>query len=289
MSIEKERKLTGTVVPVRGRPVLMIHALKSILNGSVLPVKIIVALDGTGFELQNDREALTHFLKTLPVSQRSLIDWFETGGLGVALARNHAMQRLDTPLISFLDSDDLWLKNKLERQLQYLSRRPHLIGCQTLEVWQKNGRILSQPAKLIPSSGRMIPESLANCMISPSAVILKRDAVDSSGWFDPAYPVCEDYELWLRLQKIGVIGLLAEKLVIKQSGNWEQLSSGHSLDLFRSKAILSHVDQWKGEDRESARLEVYRKLKTVRDGSRKRGLVDPTEELFRLARQIFEA
>lgn len=285
MNLQNQGKKVGVVIPTAQRPIFMIEALESILDGTILPHRIVMIIDSTGHDGESELSVMDQWLEKY--SGSPVVTVLKGGGHGPAHARNMGVEELKTEYIAFLDSDDLWAPTKLERQLQYLDKRPHLSGCQTLERWEKNGKQLNQPERLIPSAGTMTVESMEACMVSPSSVILKRDVFLSIGGFDPAFPVCEDYELWLRLLHKYSMGLVPEKLVTKRSGGWSQLSQRHSQDIYRARALLKNAHLWTDELRDRAGEIFYRKLNMVKQGAEKRGLPDPGADLREMGRKVF--
>ncbi len=99
----------------------------------------------------------------------------------------------------FWISDDLWLPEKLARQISWLEGQPELLICQTDETWVRRGVRVRKPVAFRKVAGQIFLPSLARCMISPSAVMLHRRLLQDHGVFDAALPVAEDYDLWLRL------------------------------------------------------------------------------------------
>jgi len=87
-------------------------------------------------------------------------------------------------------------------------------------------------------SGEIFEPSLKLCVVSPSAVVVKRSLLEEVGLFDEEFPVCEDYDLWLRISRKYPIWLIPEPLVIKEGGSPDQLSrSIAGMDQYRIRAI----------------------------------------------------
>ena len=123
-------------------------------------------------------------------------------GGNAAASRRRAMPGLAAARgewLAFLDSDDLWLPEKLAHQMAYLSAHPAQLWCQTEETWVRRGVRLKQPPTHRKIGGRIFFPSLERCMVSPSAVILHRRLLEEHGGFDEILPAAEDYDLWLRL------------------------------------------------------------------------------------------
>ena len=140
--------------------------------------------------------------------------------------------------LAFLDSDDLWLPDKLARQIVLLEGAPELRLCQTDETWVRRGVRVNKPAGHRKVAGQIFLPSLWRCMISPSAVILNRRLLQDHGAFDATLPAAEDYDLWLRLTWRYEVGLVDEPLIIKRGGHPDQLSAQWGIDRFRIRALV---------------------------------------------------
>ena len=162
---------------------------------------------------------------------------------GVAAARNLGVAAARGEWLAFLDSDDLWLPDKLARQMAYLESRPELSLCQTDETWVRRGVRVNKPESHRKVAGRIFLPSLRRCMISPSAVILNRRLLADHGGFDESLPAAEDYDLWLRLTWRYEVGLVDEPLVIKRGGHADQLSAQWGLDRFRIRALVKLLQE----------------------------------------------
>ena len=88
---------------------------------------------------------------------------------------------------------------KFHTRWLFLKPTPDAMICQTEEIWIRNGRRVNPKVKHKKPSGMIFAPSLGLCLVSPSAVMMKRELLDKKGGFNPAFPVCEDYDLWLRI------------------------------------------------------------------------------------------
>ena len=157
---------------------------------------------------------------------------------GVSAARNKGIRQGNREWIAFLDSDDEWLPEKLETQLDYIKANPLVSFVHSNEIWMKGRDLFSQKKKHKKEGGRIFTKSIALCCISPSAVLVRRSLLEEIGLFREDFPVCEDYELWLRITSRFPIGFIRKPLIIKHGGHPDQLSQKYkAMDYWRVKAL----------------------------------------------------
>ena len=86
--------------------------------------------------------------------------------------------------------------------------------------------------------GRIFSSCVDLCCISPSAVLIKRKIFYEIGFFKEDFPVCEDYDLWLKFASRYEVGFLNSVLVVKYGGHFDQLSKKYfAMDYWRVKAL----------------------------------------------------
>ena len=192
---------------------------------------------------------------------------------GVSAARNAGVSCSEGRYLAFLDSDDLWRPGKLAAQTAFMNEHPGVDICQTEEVWIRNGRRVNPKTVHRKASGDIFLRSLELCLVSPSAVMMRRQLFEQLGGFDESLPVCEDYDLWLRVGVDRPIGLIPDALVIKRGGHDDQLShSMWGMDRFRVLALQKLLRAGVAGDRRTAVLKVLRrKVMILANGARKRG------------------
>jgi glycosyltransferase involved in cell wall biosynthesis len=223
--------LVTVVIPVHDRAAMVAEAIASVRAQTYRDLGIVVVDDGSS---DGSAEAAEAALADATVPARVV----RQPQRGVAAARNKGAAVLDARWIAFLDSDDLWLPQKLERQIAWLEARPEYRLAQTGERWCDAGRHRN-PRQRHRKEERLFLRSLACCLVSPSAVVIARELFAACGGFDEAFAVCEDYELWLRLTACERVGLVPEALVVKRGGHPGQLSrSTWGLDRWRVAALV---------------------------------------------------
>jgi glycosyltransferase involved in cell wall biosynthesis len=254
--------LVSVIIPTYNRAGLVRQAVASVQAQTFRDFEIVVVddggTDGTCEVFSSRRE-----LRVLRHPHRC----------GVSAARNTGIAAARGEWLAFLDSDDLWLPEKLARQILLLEDQPELRLCQTDETWVRRGVRVNKPAAFGKVAGWIFLPSLGRCMISPSAVMLHRRLFDDHGGFDAALPAAEDYDLWLRLTWRYEVGLVDEPLVIKRGGHPDQLSRQWGIDRFRIRALVKLLadPDLPAADARAARRMLAAKCAIYAQGCDKRG------------------
>jgi glycosyltransferase involved in cell wall biosynthesis len=254
----------SVILPTFNRAHKIARAVASVLYQTFSDYEILVVDDGSG---DATPEALTPFLPRI----RSIT---HSKNHGVSAARNTGIRESDSPLVAFLDSDDYWLPEKLATQVSFFSKHPEAVACQTEELWIRRGVRVNPMKKHIKPSGQIFEPSLKLCVVSPSAVLLKRSLLEEVGLFDEGFPACEDYDLWLRISRKYPIWLIPEPLVIKEGGAPDQLSrSIQGMDQYRIRAIIKLIQSGRLSERQAqADLKELRfKCRVYGNGCMRRG------------------
>ncbi|MGZ6240994.1 MAG: glycosyltransferase family 2 protein [Candidatus Binataceae bacterium] len=225
----------SVIIPTHNRRAMLREALASVVAQRGASFEVIVVDDGSTDASWQDLslqdlslcDAASHVgrdgIRAVRIERR-----------GPAAARNRGIALARGALIAFLDSDDLWMPEKLARQSLFMRSRPDCQISQTGETWVRDGRRVNPGRRHRKRSGDIFIDSLRTCLISPSAAILRRELLDQVGGFDEDMAACEDYDLWLRILARHEAGLLDEPLTVRRAGHPGQLSATvAALDRFR--------------------------------------------------------
>ena len=255
--------LVSVIIPVYNRESFISKTVESVLNQTYKNFEIIVVDDGSIDE--------TYFSILHLTSDKRLSYYLLNENKGVSFARNYGIKHADGKFIAFLDSDDYWLPEKLEKQVKYMLEN-NLKICQTDEYWLRKNRFVNPKKKHKKISGNIFYKSLELCIVSPSAVMLDREVFENVGMFDEKMPACEDYDLWLRVSLKYNVGLFEEKLIVKRGGHEDQLSRNFGLDKYRIYSLLKLLENnnLSYEKREKTVNVLKNKLKIYIAGCKKR-------------------
>jgi glycosyltransferase involved in cell wall biosynthesis len=217
----------STVITTYNRKRWVEHAIDSVTQQIYPPDEIIVVDDGS-----------TDGSEQLIKRKFPQVRYLWQKNQGISASRNLGIRNASGKWIAFLDSDDTWLPRKLEKQIQTLKKNPEYLICHTDEIWIRRGRRVN-PRKIHQKFGGDIFEKcLPLCLISPSSVLVHRQIFNRIGLFDTALPVCEDYDMWLRICAVYPVLYLDEPLLVKHGGHGDQLSKRYwGMDQFRIVAL----------------------------------------------------
>jgi glycosyltransferase involved in cell wall biosynthesis len=246
------------------------EAVDSVLAQSAASFELIVVDDGSS-------DGTTDDLAQLSAKCSKTIRIDRIANRGPAASRNHGVAIARAPLLAFLDSDDLWAPDKLAWHLEFMRENPAYAISQTDEIWIRNGRRVNPGLRHRKRSGDFFVESLRTCLISPSAVLMRKELFDSIGGFDEDMRAAEDYDLWLRIQVDHEVGLLDEPLVTRRGGHPDQLSATTpAIDRFRILALSKLLDgDLLSPDRRLATTQVLvEKSRIYAAGLVRRGRID---------------
>jgi len=254
--------VVSVIIPTFNRWPMLGEAVNSVLAQSFDDFELIVVDDGSSDDTAAELAKYGSRLQVVRTERR-----------GVSAARNIGVGRAMGRYIAFLDSDDLWRPEKLARQTKFMAHHPEIQICQTEEIWIRNGVRVNPKAVHRKPSGDVFRASLELCLVSPSAVMMTRQLFRDLGGFDETFPVCEDYDLWLRIAVGRPVALLPEALVVKRGGHAGQLSrSLWGMDRYRVMALQKLLRGELEGARRSAALDVLRrKIGVLTNGARKRG------------------
>ena len=263
MSKNENKYKISVVIPTLNRINTLQRALDSVINQTYKPAEIIVVDNGSS-------DGTLKFLR----EQYPKITILTENKIGVSSARNKGIKKSINQWIALLDSDDAWHPRKLEIQTSMLDsalKEYNLIH--TDEVWFRNNKHINQMKKHKKQGGYIFERCLSLCCISPSSVLFKKNILDKVGLFDESLPVCEDYDMWLKICSSEEVLFAQDKLTYKYGGHKDQLSKSYwGMDRFRIKSIENIIRNFDltNKQKKQAKKELIKKLKIIINGAFKR-------------------
>lgn len=253
--------VVSVIIPTFNREAFLKEAVDSVLAQDYPHAELIVVNDGS-----------TDGTEKLLRDYGSVIKVVSQDNRGVSAARNAGIKIASGDYVAFLDSDDIWLPSKLKRHFEYFDNHPDVSICQTDEVWIRKGERVNPKKIHKKESGWIFERCVELCIVSPSAVILRKSVFDDIGMFDESLPACEDYDLWLRAALKYEIHTIEEKLIVKRGGHEDQLSRQWGLDRYRiialKKILSSHL--LSDAQRMLVEVDIARREAIFTNGARKR-------------------
>lgn len=199
----------SVVMPTFNRMPFLPPALESLWAQTFRDWELIIADDGSDAETRR-------FLSTLEQPPRIRVLWLPHSGRP-GVARNAALRVVRGEYVAFLDSDDLWLPQKLERQMASLRSHPQCQWSYTSFAVVRGGGAKTPTVRegQRAVSGWILEKMLRNeTLIALPSVVVSQALLARVGAFDEDLVMCEDDDLWLRLAMQSEIDGVDEPLTL---------------------------------------------------------------------------
>ena len=193
----------SVVIPTHFRAHSLKNALNSVLEQTHPCAEIIVVSDG--FDKKTD-QLMRDLMQEHTVLKYKVVDPPQGGNH----ARNTGIRWASSEFIAFLDDDDEWSSEKVERQLSVINKDASIgLVCTACEVVGSNRQVIRTivPNANYDSSTQILWE---NCIGTTSSVLIRRSLLEQSGLFDEVLQALQDYELWIRLCQLTRVGVVKE-------------------------------------------------------------------------------
>lgn len=220
----------------------VVEAIESVLAQTRLADEIFVIDDGS-----TDQTAVL----VKPYVERGVVTYVWQENRGPSEARNRGIQESTGDMFAFLDADDIWLPNKLQLQLDWLAAHPGAAMVSGQMIWwhvPRNQRRVVSYKSMAPARLRR-EVTIRNVVGNPSMVLIRRSAIERAGLFDTALRWGQDWEIFVRLSRVGEIGFVQSPVIVYRwhraslthERRLDQLAMNHSI---ARRAIAEHVPNW---------------------------------------------
>ncbi len=203
-----ENPVVSVIIPTYNREKLIIDAIDSILNQTFQDFEILIIDDAS----TDNTEKVIKDLGNEKIRYYKL----DRNG-GQCIARNYGIKIAKGNYIAFLDSDDRWLPEKLEKQIACFNKGEKELGCVYAYAYEKD---VIEDTTFLPNDiyfrGNIHDKFLEGfCPPTPSIFMVKKEALLKVNGFDEKLITFVDLDLWLRISKKYQFDYLDEPLIIK--------------------------------------------------------------------------
>ncbi len=252
--------LVSVIMPAYNAEKFIAESIQSVFAQTYRNWELIVVDDGS-----TDKTAEIALLR----AKDGRLNYFFQPNGRLGKARNTGIQNASGSLIAFLDSDDLWLPEKLERQIQTLHETGVNVIYNEADVFYEPGSIPG-PTEFSIYAGRIEGPRMFDLLlglnrIPVSSVVVQTDRLKRAGPFEESLPYhgCEDYDLWLKLAAGGAVFYGMTDKLIRYRRHQMSMTHKESKVLEPMLRVVSrHVDAGTlSEDEKRTRLRrLYRDL-----------------------------
>jgi glycosyltransferase involved in cell wall biosynthesis len=185
--------IVTAVIPTFNMGVYVADAIRSVLGQTLRDVEIIVVDDGS-----------TDDTPDVVATFGTQVQYLFQPNTGQGAARNRAIRAAKGKYVAFLDADDVWLADKLRRQVELLERMPNvaLAGCGYSVRDERGTRVLFEVIRPDFPSHATLRRMLSICQLLPgsgSGVVVRRSCFEEVGVFDESLRIAQDWDMWVRL------------------------------------------------------------------------------------------
>ena len=187
----------SVVIPTYNCAHLLPRAIESAYAQTFAPCEVVVVNDGC---TDHTDEVIQQLIPTLPSS--FVYDKKANGG--EASARNRGVALAKGEFVAFLDQDDAWLHDKLERQMAMFNADVALaLSFTAYTRISDSGKDLVCLPEWNPEPDEALKKLLMRCWITPSTVVVRSDVLRKVGPFDESLWLGNDWDMWLRIAAAG--------------------------------------------------------------------------------------
>lgn len=197
----------SVIIPAYNAGASLGEAIGSVFAQTYEDFEVIVVDDGSS----DDTERIVR-------SFRRGVCYLRQEHQGVSAARNFGIRACGGEYVAFLDADDLWRRDKLERQVPELENDVRVgLVCSDWALETK-GTVIPSVLSMRPAvhSGYLFREVVRNAFVLTSTVVVRRRCLEILGGFDEMFPTTEDQDLWLRIGYRYLIAVVPATLITKR-------------------------------------------------------------------------
>jgi glycosyltransferase involved in cell wall biosynthesis len=224
--------LVSVVIPTHNRPEMLAEALASIKAQTFTDYEIVVVSNGESPEMRAQSHAASALIGA---------SWFSLDDGNVSVARNFGVARATGEWIAFLDDDDIWLPEKLERQAAVAAMTGADVITADWLLFYPDGH--EEIEKLRCPTGWSYTKAISHYLwgANTSLALIRKSAFDDIGGFDECLLYSEDMDLWRRLSWRHTIHQTDDVLVRLRQRHRSAIDPAYARK--RARVDLQHFDK----------------------------------------------
>ena len=221
--------LVSVIMPIYNAEKYLVETLNSVFNQSYQNIEIILVDD-----CSTDRSAA--IVSEMKTTHPEIVYYRQEKNMGAGAARNKALELAKGRYVAFLDSDDIWIFNKIQKQLGLMKEKKAVFSYTAIEMVDENNNIIK--------SKRNIKEIcdykylLHNTIIATSSVVI--DRTTSGDFRMPLRRGGQDYATWLMLLRDGAVAHGINEALVKYRVASGSLSSNKFKSIKQVWEIQTH-------------------------------------------------
>jgi glycosyltransferase involved in cell wall biosynthesis len=223
--MSRQNPLVSVIIPTFNRPQFLTQAINSVLAQSYTNLEVIIADDGSTDDTPDVIVGYGDRVRPLylPHSGKP------------SVGRNAAVQAARGELIAFLDDDDLWLPDKVGRDVDKFGANPKVgLRYGQFRLLFSDG---AQSEPIIPPrhrlSGSIFSELISDCFMSSSAVTVRAGLIERCGGFNEAFEIIDEYDVWLKISQEQTADFEPDPLVLIRR---------HDREIHVSRRLAVHIN-----------------------------------------------
>lgn len=200
--------LVSVIIPTYNNAQFVCDAIDSVLAQTYKNYEILLVDDGS---MDNTRKVVEKY-------DGKQIRYIYQENKGLAGARNTGIKASRGELIAFLDADDMWLPEKLERQVSLINGFPNvgIVGCGYYGLDESGERVKETKGKNYSNKELLLNDLMVRNVVtgSGSGVLARKECFEKAGLFDESFRSTEDRDMWYRILNFYDLKFVADYLVV---------------------------------------------------------------------------
>lgn len=260
-----EKPQISVIIPTYNRANLVGRSIQSVLSQTYRDFEVIIVDDASK---DNTEDIIKNFY------DKRIRYIRHTENKGGSAARNTGIKLAKGEYIAFLDSDDEWMPEKLEKQMAVIQKTSSDVGVvYTGYYWVGNNiKTYTPPDRITQKEGNIQEALLKENFITTSAALVKKECFKKLGLFDERFPALQDWELFIRFSKYYCFKCIDEPLAILYYQSASISSNQNARTIALKLIIEKHLDEFKKYNETLATHDVSIGRQSYYNGNKYKGI-----------------